>query len=163
MAAAAVYGIFIGVAFVLLVRDATQPAGSIVYWGFLAAQLAWGAAICWRRTGLPFATAAIGTASAASAMLATLAAAGWIFPDLPRAWWIPVGIGLTAPPPLLFVESRVNRAKWIRWKDFMEDSSALDILTVRHIPWLRHDGAGPAGGAVNTAHDQGSRPMRAKS
>ena len=54
MLGSAVYGFFGGIAFVVLTRVAPQPSGSIVWWGFLAGQLTWGAAICWHRTGLPW-------------------------------------------------------------------------------------------------------------
>lgn len=56
----AVYGFFLGVGALLFIRAAPQPLGSILWWGFLAGQLSWAAALCWRRTGLPFATAANG-------------------------------------------------------------------------------------------------------
>lgn len=156
MAGAALYGFCIGVGFVMLVRGAPQPAGSILFWGFFAGQLAWGTTITWRRTGLPFATASMGLAAAQSGAFVVLAAAGWIFPDFPPAWWIPIGLALAGPPILLLIESRVNRAKWIRWRHFMEEATVLDVVTARHIPWLRDQGTdGDAGPA---AHPRGSNP-----
>ena len=142
MSGSALYGAIMGLASTLLALIAPQPAGSIIWWTFLAGQLTWGAAVCWRRTGLPFATAAMAIAAATSAFLAALAATGQVFPDLPLGWWIPVGFGMLSVPLCLLLESRVHRAKWIRWRACnMERKNAWDILTVRHIPHLRDGGA----------------------
>lgn len=131
-----VYGSFLGIAAVLFVQAAPQPLGSILWWGFFACQLTWVAAVCWRRTALPFATAAMALAATASGTLAALALAGHVFPDLPGAWWAPVGGGLLSGPLLLLIESRVHQEKWMRWKHYMERKSAWDILSGRHIPEL---------------------------
>jgi hypothetical protein len=141
MVASALYGLLIGIAFVLFTQVAPQPTGSIVFWGVVAVQLAWGAVACWRRTGLPFATSAMAIGAAMSACLAVLAATGRIFPDLSRGLWVPVGIGLAIGPLFLLIESRVNRAKWREWAHYMERKNVWDILTARHIPDLRDGGA----------------------
>ena len=141
MLASGLYGVFIGIAIVVFTRIAPQPTGSIVLWSFFAVQLAWGAVTCWRRTGLPFATTAMGIGGTLSASLAVLAATGRVFPDLPRELWIPLGIGLISGPLFLLIESRVNRAKWKQWSDYMERKNVWDILTARHIPQLRNGGA----------------------
>lgn len=137
MVGSVVYGIFLGVGAVLFIQVAPQPTGSILWWGFFAAQLAWASALCWRRTGLPLATAAMTIAAATSGVLAALAAAGHVFPDLPRIWWVPVGAGVLSAPLLLLVESRRHREKWMQWKEHMERKNAWDILLGRHIPELR--------------------------
>ena len=108
----------------LFIRIAPQPGGSILWWGFFAGQLTWGAAFCWRRTGLPFATGAMAIAGATSAVLAALAAAGHVFADLPLAWWAPVGAGLLSAPLLFLIESRVHRTKWTQWKQYMQRKNA---------------------------------------
>ena len=141
MRGSSIYGFFLGVGALLFIRMAPQPFGSILWWGFFAGQLTWGAALCWRRTGLPFATAAMAEGAAASGMLAALAAAGHVFPDLPRGWWAPVGAALLSGPLLLLTESRVHRAKWIQWRQYMEPKNAWDILVGRHIPESRDGGA----------------------
>lgn len=135
------YGLFLGVGALLFMQVAPQPAGSLLWWGFFAGQLTWGAALCWRRTGLPFATAAMAIAAATAGMLVALAPVGHTFPDLPSTWWAPVAAGLLAAPLLLMVESRVHRAKWKQWKQYMERKNAWDILVGRHIPNLRDSGA----------------------
>lgn len=137
----AVYGFFLAVVAPLFLRAAPQPVGSILWWGFFAGQLTWGAALCWRRTGLPFATAAMAAAATTSGLLAALAAAGHVFPDLPAAWWAPVGAGLLSGPLLFLIESRVHRAKWMQWKEYMERKNAWEIFTGRHIPDMRESGA----------------------
>src|SRR5688572_2360927 len=108
----AIYGFFLGVGALLFIQVAPQPVGSIIWWGFFAGQLTWGAALCWRRTGLPFATAAMALAAATSATLAALAAAGHVFPDLPSRWWVPVSACLVSDPLLFLLESRIHRSKW---------------------------------------------------
>src|SRR5471032_1568641 len=115
MSGSAAYGFLLGIGFVLISRVAPQPAGSIVWWSLLAVQLTRGSTICWRRTGLPFASAAMAIGAVESSLLAALAAAGHIFPDLPSAWWVPMGVLMISVPLCLFVESRVHRAQWARW------------------------------------------------
>jgi hypothetical protein len=137
MIGSAIYGVLGGIAFVLLTRVVPGPAGSVVWWSFVAIQLTWVSAICWRRTGLPFATAAMVIAAANSGLLALLAMSGSAFPDLPLRWWIPVGFGLVAAPVCLLVESRVHRVESAQWRDYMAHKNAWDILVGRHIPNLR--------------------------
>ncbi len=141
MRGSAIYGFCLGVGGVLLAQIAPQPAGSILWWGFFTGQLTWGAALCWLRTGLPFATGAMAIAAATSGLLTALAATGHPYPDLPSGWWIPVGAGLGSAPLLLFVESRIHRTQWTRWGQYMESKSAWDIFAGRHIPDLRDGGA----------------------
>lgn len=141
MSGSAVYGLVRGVGSVLLTRIAPQPIGSILWWGVLAGQLTWGAALCWRRTALPFATAAMAIGAATSAILTTLAVTGRVFPDLGRGWWVLVGLGFVAGPLCLLVESRLHRAKWLQWGRYMERKNAWDIFTGLHIPDLGDSGA----------------------
>jgi hypothetical protein len=142
MKGSAVYGFFLGVAVLLFTRAAPQPAGSILLWGFFAVHLMWGAVLCWRGTALPFATLAMGIASGTSGLLATLAAAGYVFPDLPPLWWAPVSASLLSTPLMFLIESRIHREKWTQWKEYMERKNAWEILTGRHIPPLRKTGGG---------------------
>lgn len=141
MGGSAIYGFFLGIGAILLIQAAPQPIGSIVWWGFFAGHLGWAAGVCWRRTGLPNATAAMGIAAMTSGVLAALAAAGHVFPDLPIRWWVSVSAGFVSVPLLLLVESRIHQAKWRRWKEHMRPMHGWEILSVRHIPYLRNDGA----------------------
>lgn len=138
MAGAGLYGVLVGLVFVGFAGVAPQPTGSVLFWTVLAVQLAYGAAICWRRTGLPFATAAMTLGSAVSVWLALLATTGRVFPDLTVGEWFVAAIGIGVPPVLLLIESRVNRSRWQEWAHYMEHKSAWDIATGRHIPRLRH-------------------------
>ncbi|BCS33242.1 hypothetical protein TBR22_A24690 [Luteitalea sp. TBR-22] len=131
------YGCVIGLGFFLATKVAPQPTGSVIWWSALTIQLGIGARLCWRRTGLPFVTAAMAIAAASCALLATLAAAGMVYPDLPAAWWPLIGASMVASPSLALVESRVNRAKWDRWRVSSQRCSLWDILRGRHIPNLR--------------------------
>ena len=136
--AAALYGVTIGIGFVVFTRLMPQPLGSLIYWSFFSVQLSWGAMTCWRRTGLPFATAAMVTGAAMSACLAVLAAMGHPFQALaPESWVLFVG-GTVLGPLFLLIESRANRVKWQQWGRYMENKSFWDIVTGRHIPELRN-------------------------
>jgi hypothetical protein len=141
MVGSALYGVLIGSAFVLFTGVLPQPGGSIALWAFLAVQMAGGATVCWRRTRLPFVTTAMAIGALAAAGLAVLAAAGFVFPNLPRGWWIPLGIVFAAGPALLLMESRLHRAEWRQWSRHMEHATVWDIVRLRHIPRLRPDRA----------------------
>ena len=139
--APALYGMIIGVAFFVFTRLLPQPLGSIVYWGLLSVQLAWGAVLTWRRTALPFATAGLVTGAATATSLVVLAAIGHPYPnEMPQSWLLLSG-GFIVAPLFLLIESRVNPAKWKQWAQHMENKSAWDIVTGRHIPQLRNGGA----------------------
>jgi hypothetical protein len=131
------YGLFAGFSASLMLVVAPQPAGSILWWGFLAGQLTWGAALCWRKMRLPYATAGLAIGAAASATLAGLAAAGHVFPRLPGPWWVFIGACMALVPVLLLIESRVHRFEWRKWREHMESKNAWDIFMGRHIPDLR--------------------------
>jgi hypothetical protein len=140
MRGSAIYGLFLGVGIVLFLELAPQPLGSVVLWGFFAGQLTWAAALCWRRTGLPFVTAAMAIGAASSGMMAVLATAGHVLPDLLLAAWAPmVGVPF-AIALLMVIESRIHREKWLQWERYMAQKSAWDILRGRHIPELRDRG-----------------------
>jgi hypothetical protein len=131
------YGCVLALGFFVATKIAPQPAGSVLWWSVLTIQLGIAARSCWRRTGLPFVTAAMAIAAASCSLLATLAAAGMVYPDVPAGWWPLVGAGMVAVPSLLLIESRVNRDRWRQWRAFMQRSTAWDILRGRHIPELR--------------------------
>jgi len=118
-----------------------QPMGSVIYWGFFSVQLSWFAVTCWRRTGLPFASAALVTGAVMSICLVVLAAIGHPFPDLLPESWVLLGGGFVLGPLFLLIESRVNRVKWKQWARHMEHRNVWDIVTGRHIPQLRNGGA----------------------
>jgi hypothetical protein len=113
----------------------------MVYWGLLAVQLSWGAVTVWRRTGLPFATAALVSGAISSSCLVVLAALGHPFPDVPPASWVLLAGGMATGPLFLFIESRVNRARWHQWARHLERGTVWDIMRGRHIPDLRNDRA----------------------
>ncbi len=144
MAASAVYGMVLGLVFVLMTKFAPQPTSAVIWWSFFAVQLGIGARLCWRRTALPYATAAMTVGSVTSALLAVLASLGRVYPDLPPAWWPVIGTAMVAGPVLLMVESRVNRVRCNQWRAFMQRSSAWDVLWGRHIPDLRRSSESPA-------------------
>jgi hypothetical protein len=67
------YGILVGLFGGAMIMLAPRPAGSIVWWGLLTAQLSAGAVVLWRRSGMPFASASMAIGAATSAMLVWLA------------------------------------------------------------------------------------------
>ncbi len=139
--ASAMYGVVIGIGSVVFTRLMPQPMGSIIYWGFFSVQLSCGAVTCWRRTGLAFASAAMVNGAVMSICLVVLAAMGHPFPDLGPASWVLFCGGAVVGPLFLLIESRVNRLKWQQWARHMEHRNVCDILTGRHIPQLRKNGA----------------------
>lgn len=141
MQGSAVYGACLAVGFVVVQRVAPEPIGWVAVWSFFAVQLGWGAALTWRRTALPFATAAMVTGAVLSCSLAVLAAIGHPYPHLMPESWVLLGGGLVLAPLFLLLESRTNPSKWKHWARHMESKSAWDILTYRHIPEMRTGGA----------------------
>jgi hypothetical protein len=135
------YGALLGLIIVVLMKFAPQPAGAIIFWSLICIQLAWGALMCWRRTGLPFASAAMINGSVMSVGLVVLALIGQPFPHLAPASWVLVGCGAAIGPLFLLIESRVNQVKWQEWKRHMEHQTVWQIATGRHIPDLRKSGA----------------------
>jgi hypothetical protein len=74
--ASGLYGVLLGIVMVVLTTLAPQPAGAIIFWSLICIQLSWCAVICWRRTDLPFASAAMINGSVMSAGLVVLALMG---------------------------------------------------------------------------------------
>ena len=140
MAAAAQYGVLIGIASFMFTEVVPQPIGSVILWALFGVQLSWGATTCWRRTGLPFATAALITAAIMSTCVAVLAAIGFPYPAWPVELWVLYAGGAVLGPLFLFIESRVNRVKCRQWADHMERQTVWDIATGRHFPELRDGG-----------------------
>ena len=139
--APALYGMFWGIAFQVFTRLLPQPVGSLILWSVISVQLSWGAVTWWRRTGLPFTTAACVTGAVASLCLVVLAALGHPYPQLSPESWV-LFAGLSGIGPLfLWIESRVNREKWRQCARHMRHKSVWDVLAGRHIPDLRHGGA----------------------
>jgi hypothetical protein len=137
MATAALYGLLLGVTIQVFTKTFPQPLGSITLWTLLTMQLTWGAVICWRRTGLPYATAAMAVGAVICSYLAILAATGRVLPHLSTPWWIPLAVSFVSSPILFFLESRRNPAKWKAWGAYMERTTLWDMLRGRHIPQLR--------------------------
>lgn len=135
--AAVLYGILLGTVMFVLARFAPQPAGAIVFWSLIGMQLAAGARMCWRRTGLPFATAAMIDGALIAGGLVILALMGQPFPRLAPASWVLVACAAASGTLFLFIESRVSQEKWSAWARHMEHGSLWHMLTGRHIPDLR--------------------------
>jgi hypothetical protein len=134
----ALFGLLIGVTFVVPPKLVPEPAGSVVFWAASAALLLRGALICWRRTGLPFATAAAIHGAAFSVAMSTVALFGQPFPGLSPASWVFFTIGAAIGPIFLLIESRVHPAEWQAWARHMERQTVWDIVLARHIPNLRN-------------------------
>jgi hypothetical protein len=130
------YGLFVSIPLLVLLILAPQPLGASAAFALIAAQLAVGAAIVWRRTGLKYAAASMVTGGAGCALAAYLFAAGvdlWaLSPASAAALLLLVG-----SPVLFVVEERANPEKWRAWREFMASKSVADVLRGRHIPHLR--------------------------
>lgn len=138
--AAAQFGLFLGVAFFVLTKLVPQPAGSVILFGLFALQLSWGAVTCWRRTGLPFLTAALVNAAVMSLCLVVLAVIGRSVYDMAPESWVLFGGAAVTIPLLNRIESRVNQQKWNELSRHMEHKNVWDVLTGRHFPELRDRG-----------------------
>ena len=91
----------------------------------------------WRRTGLALATGAIAVAAGSLIGGGSAIALGWD----PRTNLSTTLALLTAlvliTGLLMFVESRLSREKWRRWKEEGGPRNLLDLVTAAHIPYLR--------------------------
>ena len=139
--AASLYGAFLGIAFFVFTKLVPQPIGSVILWTLFTVQLSWGALMCWRRTGLPFVTAAQIAGAIISASLVVLAVIGHPYPAWSVESWVLFAAAALLGPVFLLIESRVNRVKWQQWAHHMERQTVWDIVTARHIPQLRDGGA----------------------
>lgn len=137
MGSAALYGVTLGVVTFVFTKVAPQPAGAITFWSLSCLQLAWIGLTCFRRTGLPFLTAALINGSVLSAGMVAIAGIGQPYPNLGPATWVLFGCGAATGPLFLVIESRVNRERWRELRRHMEGKTILDILTGRHFPDLR--------------------------
>lgn len=140
MAAGAYYGALLGVASLILREIAPQPAGSIILFALFTVQLSWGAVICWRRTALPFMTAALVHGAVMSLSLVVLEASGRPFSDLAPESWVFYAGGVGTVVLLMRIESRVNQPKWKALGRHMEHQTVWNILTARHFPEIRRPG-----------------------
>ena len=135
------YGVLAATVMFVFTRLAPQPTGVIIFFSILCIQLSWVARICWRRTGLPFATAAMINGSVMAAALVVLALMGEVFPDFAPATWVLFGRWAAIGPVCLLIESRVNQEKWGQWAQHMEHQAPWHIAIGRHIPDRRKSGA----------------------
>jgi hypothetical protein len=133
-------GLFVAAAMVPALPDFAQPGGVTLWFTFNAVQLAWVAEVCWRRTGLPYATAAMLLGSTASAIIAVLAWEGHRSNAIPVASFILLVMVGAAAGLCFLIESHVHRAEWTAWRADQEDKRLWDFLSGRHIPYLRRDG-----------------------
>ena len=138
MQAAALYGVLISLASVAFLDIAPQPAGAVVFWTLMAAQLIRGATLCWWRMRLAWAASSMLVGAACAGYLAVLAVSARGAADSGHSA-IVMSVGwLTVA--LLFVESRRNPRAWQRWARWMEHQSLLDLVLARHIPVSGHEG-----------------------
>jgi hypothetical protein len=134
------YGLFVGFTSFVFTKLLPQPAGSIILFGFWSLQLSSGAVTYWRRTGLPFMTAAMVHGAVMSLCLAVLAAIGRPFHDMTMQSWV-LFVGAAISGMLLtHIESRINTSRVKQCTEFLEGKTVWDILIGRHIPQLRDGG-----------------------
>ncbi|HUP46261.1 MAG TPA: hypothetical protein VM779_12190 [Thermoanaerobaculia bacterium] len=138
MNAGAQYGLLLAIVFIA--AGALGSLGTALFFLLMAAQLAVGAVIVWRRTGLPWATLGDVVGAVGALAAATLFARGIPLVSL-SAESIVFFIAALTGPLLLAVEAHVHRQQWQRWRAWMSEMSAIDVLLGRHIPDLRRDSA----------------------
>lgn len=127
----------LGITAPFLTTVAPQPGGSILWWGAIAVNLAWAAALTRERTGLFFSSLAMALGSAMAIMAVALFAAGYDLFTFPMPWAAFFWSGTVVVPTTLHVDMLLHPAKWEAWKRHMEGMSVWDMLRFRHIPYLR--------------------------
>jgi hypothetical protein len=136
MVGSMIFGGVLGFLGPLAMMAAPQPAGTVIFCGGLAMYMTWGALLIWRRTGLPFVTAAVLLAAIESAIWVAAAIIGYRFPALPTSWaalfYSLIVVGIV----LMIAEQRIHADEWELWRRHMEHMGARDLLTGRHIPDL---------------------------
>lgn len=140
MAAAALYGAFLGVVMFILTTALPAAVGWTVFWTAVAIQLGIGAVLVWRRTSLPMMTAGFVWAAGVSVIFGAAATRGLLLEQL--FWRDPVLVpaSLLVAPALMFSERWLHPQTWQRLKRASDECSFLDILAFRHIPDVRVDG-----------------------
>jgi hypothetical protein len=136
--AGVIYGLFIAAVILLVEKFTPQPLGSAILWVAFAVQLAWAALLTWRRTGLPFASAAMLISAAGMMMFAVLGVSVRVVPSMSTGAAMALGALIVTGPLCLLAESRVHPKEWAEWKGHMEQATLWEMLTGRHIPDLRH-------------------------
>ena len=136
MRSATLFGFIVGLAFPLATKVAPQPAGSILWWGLAAVQLAWASALVRERTGLLFSSLAMALGSVFAIAMVAAAATGYDLFTLPMPWLALLWSGVFVVPILLYVDKLVEPTKWEAWKAHQESMSLWDLLRFRHIPSL---------------------------
>ena len=111
--------------------------GYFVFWGLIFAQNAVGAVLIWRRTGLPYRTAALAIGAAASGLLLALSIGGGQLPLLPLAWIAVLGVLVAVALFCMRAEKRVHPKEWAEIKARTKKTSAWEMILFRHVPVLR--------------------------
>ena len=114
-----------------------QPSGTLIGIVFIAAFGLTVMAVTWIRTRLPFVTAGMLAALVALGLIAWAEWQGTFLTSGALGVNIAVVVLLVLTYLGFFLESKVHASGWQRWRHHMDDSSLLDILRLRHIPWLR--------------------------
>ena len=136
----AYYGLFLAIAIFVTTKLMPQPAGAVTLFALYAVWLSRAAVICWRRTGLPFMTAALVNGAVMSMCLIVLIATGRPYEDLGLEGWLIIGGFSVTAAFFVHIESRVNRQKMDEWRRYAERKNLWDVLRGRHIPQLRNGG-----------------------
>jgi hypothetical protein len=140
MKTGASFGLFLGLTSFVFLDLAPQPAGQILWFGFWSVQVSWGAVTYWRRTRLPFMTAALVLGAVMSCCLTVLAAIGRPLGQMSAEAWVLVVGTMVTGLLLIHIESRVNKSKVKQCAEYREHTTVWGALTFRHIPHLREGG-----------------------
>lgn len=141
MRGSAVYGLLLGLLFIVLTRLAPQPIGSLILWGALALQSGWMAWLLLRRTRMYLASAAMIMTTNMAILLMLAAVRGQTFPELSIEFAVPSYALMLEGLVLMAVAARVHRREWEAWRSFMQGKSAWDLVLGRHVPEQRQEAA----------------------
>ncbi len=132
-----IYGAVGGLTFGALYSSAPTSVLALAI-AAVGVHMAWGARLCWRRTGLPLTSSAIAFGALVMGIAAVCTAGGHrFFLDWPPGWLGAAIVAWGGGMSCILAEPRVHPREWAAWKRYMSDMSALDILLGRHFPDLR--------------------------
>ena len=129
------YGVLVALA--ITVARILGPVGWLLFWVVVACQSGFGAALVWRRTGLPLMTAGLAGAACVSAIFAVGTGIGDTWEALLFRHPVLVIGSVACTSLLMFAERWAHPNVWRRMKEQSDRSTVGDILRFRHIPDLR--------------------------
>jgi hypothetical protein len=136
----AYYGVAFAVLMFVLGRWAPQPAGSIVLWSMLSAQVALTLWIIWHRLRLPWYSAGGVAALLASLAMIPVSARGLDLATMVTALPLPIVVGIWSAilfvPLAIGLESLRDSPEWRALSAQTKRASLWEMITLGHVPHI---------------------------